>query len=187
MLVDRGLAGGFAASVAPESGATVTERAPTSAPAGVDSGRIEIVAGVHPEAHAVAVALGAGDFEAVERMIAELRSAGGQDHVADRLAAMVCLARGETPEALRFLRSARDLSRRLGPAERSRAALAHGVGLAAAGRDTEALLEALAGLARAREAGDAHGERACARFLAQLSRGAGEAEVATAWEALAGA
>jgi hypothetical protein len=48
-----------------------------------------------------------------------------------------------------------------------------------------ALLEALDGLARAREAQDALGERACARFLARLYELAGYQAAADTWSALA--
>ncbi|MEB2313423.1 MAG: hypothetical protein OZ921_17360 [Sorangiineae bacterium] len=189
-VVERGLAGGFAASVSPESGVTLTERAPSSSPASVDASRLGLEVGVDGgsatgAARAVAVALGEGDFVTVERVVDELRRAGGQEHVADRLAAMACLARGETADALRLLRSARELSRRLDPTQRGRAALALAVGLAAAGRSIEALLEALSALACAREAADATGERACARFLAKLSRSAGREESAVLWDPLA--
>jgi hypothetical protein len=44
------------------------------------------------------------------------------------------------------------------------------------------LLEALDALARAREASDPRGEQACSRFLAQLSRGAGDEQAAQQWE-----
>jgi hypothetical protein len=97
---------------------------------------------------------------------------------------MDSLTRGEVGEALRLLRSTKERAQQLGPAERSRAALGLGVGLAAAGRSSEALLEALEGLARAREAQDARGELACARFIAQLAASAGHEPVARAWQAL---
>jgi hypothetical protein len=67
-------------------------------------------------------------------------------------------------------------------AERSRALLAHAVGLAFAGRRTEALYQALTALARAREGNEPKGQRACARFLARLSVAAGEPEAAITWQ-----
>ena len=70
------------------------------------------------------------------------------------------------------------------PSERCRAELVLAIGLAAAGRAQEALLGALQALARAREARDEKGERACARFLAQLARGFGDEEEAAQWESL---
>jgi hypothetical protein len=76
-------------------------------------------------------------------------------------------------------------ARPLAHAQRCRAALAHGIGLAAAGRLAEAVLEALEGLARAREAQDRSGERACARFLSQLSNSAEQPAAAAAWLSVA--
>jgi hypothetical protein len=125
-----------------------------------------------------------GDTEAVHRLVAKLRQESVHALAADRLAAMDSLTRGEVGEALRLLRSSKERAQQLGPAERSRAALGLGVGLAAAGRSSEALLEALEGLARAREAQDARGELACARFIAQLAASAGHEPVARAWQAL---
>ena len=52
----------------------------------------------------------------------------------------------------------------------------------AAGRLEEALLESLSALAIARRQLDAGGERACARFLAQLCQQAGHDDAASAWE-----
>ncbi|MCE7892298.1 MAG: hypothetical protein DYH12_21780, partial [Sorangiineae bacterium PRO1] len=72
-------------------------------------------------------------------------------------------------------------AQRLPPGDKSRAALALGVALASAGRGTEALLEGLEALARAREAHDQRGEIACARFLAQLSHAAGSEDAARTW------
>ena len=60
------------------------------------------------------------------------------------------------------------------------------MGLAAAGRDTEALIEALEALGAARESGDLRGERACALFLAQLSRGAGDEQAGELWDSVSG-
>ena len=84
-----------------------------------------------------------------------------------------------------MLRQIKVRSQDFGAADRCRAALAHGVGLAAAGRATDALLETLEGLARAREAEDARGEHACTRFLAQLTASAGDEEAAGVWSSLA--
>jgi hypothetical protein len=125
-----------------------------------------------------------GGTEAVHRLVAKLRQESVHALAADRLAAMDSLTRGEVGEALRLLRSTKERAQQLGPAERSRAALGLGVGLAAAGRSSEALLEALEGLARAREAQDPRGELACARFIAQLAASAGHDEVARTWQAL---
>jgi hypothetical protein len=59
--------------------------------------------------------------------------------------------------------------------------LALGVALAAANRKEEALLEALDALARAREAKDERGERACLMFLSQLATSAGQPDVGSEW------
>ncbi len=131
-------------------------------------------------------ALRHGDHAAMEVLASELRDEGTQHVVADRLEGMANLARGQVTEALRRLRSSKDGAKKLSPRDRSRAALALGVALASAGRATEALLEGLEALARAREAGDARGEQACARFLAQLSQASGHDEAADAWHGVAG-
>jgi hypothetical protein len=121
----------------------------------------------------------------LDELVMGLRAQGEHLLLADRLEAMANLVRGETGEALRVLRAARERAQSSGSSERSRAALALAVGLAAARRKADALLEALDGLARAREAGDVRGERACARFLAQLSRSAGDERAAEKWATLA--
>lgn len=125
------------------------------------------------------------DHAAIEVLAAELRDDGAQQVIGDRLEGMASLARGQVADALRLLRRAKDGAKELGPADRSRAALALGVALAAAGRGTEALLEGLEALARAREAHDARGELACAKFLARLSTSAGSADAAATWELVA--
>ena len=132
-----------------------------------------------------AAALRRGDLVAVSDLAAQLRNGTSNEPLAERLEAMACLRRGETGEALRLLRSAKSRARGLDAEERCRAALAFGVALGSAGRHVEALLEALEALARAREVGDAQGERACARFIAQLTEQAGHHEYARAWRALA--
>jgi hypothetical protein len=91
------------------------------------------------------------------------------------------LTRGDTGAALRLLRAAKERARHRSLAEQCRAALGYGVGLAAAGRATDALLEALEGLACARRGGDLRGERACARFVAQLTQSSGQSDVASRW------
>jgi len=141
-----------------------------------------------PEAPAVRQAVEAlkrRDLDSITRLVAELRERGEQLSLADRLEAMTSLARGETSDALRVLRAARTRAQQKGVAERSRAALALAVGLAAVGRKSDSLLEALDALARARAAGDAKGERACAGFLARLSRSAGDEQAARAWAGVA--
>jgi hypothetical protein len=67
---------------------------------------------------------------------------------------------------------------------RAQSALALGVGLAAANRPDEALLEALDALARAREGRDARAAGACLAFLAKLY---GRVQRATDAEALTAA
>lgn len=103
-----------------------------------------------------------------------------------RLEAMAMLRRGETAEAIRVLRREAEEAKAGGGPDRCRALLALGVALATADRRDEALLAALDGLARAREAADDRGEQACARFLAQLSEKAGDARAARAWLSVAG-
>jgi hypothetical protein len=95
----------------------------------------------------------------------------------------VALRRGATADALRRLRAATLAAKE--PAARARARLAYGVALAGAGRAESALLEALEALARAREAGDAHGEHACALFLARLSAASGHPDAAGVWARIA--
>jgi hypothetical protein len=132
-----------------------------------------------------AEALRRGDLQAVGDLAAQLRGETQNEPLAERLEAMACLRRGEVAEALRLLRAAKTRAQELDVEERCRAALAFGVALSMAGRHAEALLEALEALARAREVGDASGERACARFLAQLTELAGHHEYARSWRALA--
>jgi len=104
--------------------------------------------------------------------------------LADRLDAMASLVRGNTGDALRRLRDAKHRARQLSLSEQCRASLALSVAIAAAGRATDALLETLEGLALARRGGDLRGERACAKFLAQLATKAGQEPVALAWQDL---
>jgi hypothetical protein len=108
-----------------------------------------------------------------------------QEAFAERLEALASLVRGQAGEALARLRRARERALDAGPTEQCRAELALAVGLAASGRGREAFLGALAGLARAREAGDGRGERACARFLGELAEQMGHAPEARSWRALA--
>jgi hypothetical protein len=131
------------------------------------------------------VALREGNCDRVERLTSHLRADHSQEQLADRLDALACIARGAHGEALRLLWQSKERSRELLPVERCRAALALGVGLAAAGRSSDALLEALDGLARAREADDERGERACARLVAQLATAVGRPDLAAAWALLA--
>lgn len=124
-------------------------------------------------------ALVQGDVSGLERLIEELRDTGERSDLVERMSGMVALQRGATAEALRRLRAAAEAVRE--PAQCARARLAYGVALATAGRTDGALLEGLEALARAREADDAHGEHACALFLARLSAGTGHQDAAGAW------
>lgn len=128
-------------------------------------------------------ALQRGDPVTLDQLARQLR---GEAHnvLADRLDAMASLVRGHTGDALRRLRDAKLRASQLGLSEQCRASLALSVAIAAAGRPTDALLEVLEGLAKARRAADIRGERACAKFLAQLAYKAGHADVAQRWHAL---
>ena len=123
------------------------------------------------------------DSASLERLIAELRESGEHVDLVERMSGFVALRRGATADALRRLRAATEAVKE--PAQRARARLAYGVALASAGRTESALLEALEALARAREAGDPHGEHACALFLARLSATAGHADAASVWAMIA--
>lgn len=131
----------------------------------------------------VADALARRDPTLLLEMAATCR-ARQQSAFAERLDALACLVRGESGEALARLRRARAVARESAPSEQCRAELALAIGLAACGRGHEAFLGALAGLARAREASDARGERACARFLAELARRLGSEQDAQRWQSL---
>jgi ATP/maltotriose-dependent transcriptional regulator MalT len=78
------------------------------------------------------------------------------------------LSRGHTAQAIGALR--RELASLGGasPLERSKAALALGFAFARTGETEEALLAALDALARARQAKDTRGERACILLIARL-------------------
>lgn len=148
------------------------------------TGRDETDGEMEPAPAELGAALRHGDAEAMGRLAAQLPSQTGPSLRAERIEALAYLERGETGQALRLLRSAKERAQELGAGPRCRAALGYGVGLAAAGRASEALLEGLEALARAREAEDASGERACARFIARLTAGAGHDQEAQAWEAV---
>lgn len=124
-----------------------------------------------------------GDLSTLERLVSELRVTGEHGDLVERMSGMAALSRGATADALRKLRAATETA--IEPAVKARALLAFGVALAGAGRTESALLEGLSALARAREAGDAHGEHACALFLARLSASAGHQDAALAWASVA--
>lgn len=129
------------------------------------------------------LALMRGDPVTLDQLARQLRMEA-HNMLADRLDAMASLVRGNTGDALRRLRDAKHRARQLSLSEQCRASLALSVAIAAAGRSTDAMLEALEGLARARRGGDSRGERACAKFLAQLAQKAGQEPVALAWQDL---
>jgi hypothetical protein len=82
------------------------------------------------------------------------------------------------------LRDALRLAQQMDSPNVGRARLAVAVGLQRSGNPREAYLEALLALAWAREVQDSRAERACARLLARLTRGAGFAEPAVVWDTL---
>jgi hypothetical protein len=132
---------------------------------------------------ALSQALKDRDATSLEALAQSARSGPSSD-VAERLDAMAHLASGRSGEAIRRLRIGKAKVALDPPAVRSRAALALAVALGTSGRPREALLETLDGLARAREASDLRGERACARFVAQLARSLKDHASAAQWEAL---
>ncbi len=118
------------------------------------------------------------------KLLVQKASSGPQGTATERLSAMAQLVQGQGGEAIRRLREAQREAEKESPEVRCRAALALAVALAAVGRSQEAVLEGLKGLARAREAGDAKGERACARLLGNLASTLDDADSADAWNAL---
>jgi hypothetical protein len=124
------------------------------------------------------------DSESLLMLAAEVQKANAPD-LAARLEAMASLANGKSGESIRKFRAAKEASRALGGSSYCRAAVALGVALAAAGRPHDGVLEALDGLARARECGDQRGERACAGLLSQIARALGDDTSAQSWYTLA--
>jgi hypothetical protein len=122
----------------------------------------------------------------LESWIEALRASGEHDGAASRLQAIALLAKGETGAALAALRDGIALAAKSTAAAKSRASLAYGIGLAVAGQSSEALFVALEALARARESGEARGERACARFLTRLTASAGHTTASNDWQRIAG-
>lgn len=117
--------------------------------------------------------------DALDRWLESRGATPENPQLHDHLRAMAHVGRGEATDAVRMLRRTRaDLD----PADlsgRCRTSLALGVALSAAGRVEEALLEGLDGLARAREAADDAGGRACLAFLSKLYASLGRIEDAT--------
>jgi hypothetical protein len=137
---------------------------------------------VRAAADLVVDAIRRGDLAAFEKHVEELRAGGASPNLIARLTGLAALGRGATLDALRTLRTAADSAE---PTTRTRAALAYAVALGAAGRNDEALLAALGALGAARTNDDRFGERACARFLAQLSAAGGFTEASLSWDRVA--
>jgi hypothetical protein len=116
--------------------------------------------------------------------LAERVNASPVSPATERLFAMTELLQGRSGDAIRRLREARDQGEDGSASARCRATLALAVAYAAVGRTREAILEGLAGLARAREGQDEKGERACARFLANMAEATSDLDSAAAWNAL---
>ena len=129
-------------------------------------------------------ALMSGDTASLDVALQQLRVTGEHKDLAARLAGVLALTRGAKEEGLRILRKAALDEKE--EHRRARSLLAYSVGLAAAGRHEEALLEALSALALTRAQSDANGELACVKFLAQLSRDAGREDAALAWASAVG-
>jgi hypothetical protein len=132
---------------------------------------------------ALAAALRDRNHESLSSLAARAE-AGPKSQVTERMSAMAQLLQGRPGDAVRRLRIAKEAAEPSGPEARCRAALALAVAFAALGRNHEAVLEGLSGLARAREAGDEKGERACARLLASLASSAGDERSAQIWTSL---
>ena len=122
-------------------------------------------------------------FVAWEREVAET---GNRSRLIERVRAMAALRRDDPAEAVRSLRVACEQARGLGPVERCRSHLAYAVGLARTGRALESLVEALEALARAREAADSGGEKACVLFLFKLCEQSGHERAAKSWATIGG-
>jgi hypothetical protein len=128
----------------------------------------------------ISAALRKKDAASLQELAESVRSHAAPD-AAERLDAMASLANGRSGEALRRLRRAKEKASHEGPTAQCRAALALGVALASAGRSYEAALEGLEGISRARQGSDERGERACARFLAQIAHNLRDHASAEAW------
>jgi len=119
-------------------------------------------------------ALQSGDEHALEQWIADRMTSGMSPRLIERMRAIAALRGRDPGKAIATLRQACVQARSLGLVERSRSHLALALGLARIGRLTDALIEGLEALSRAREASDQHAERACVRFLEQLYAAAGQ-------------
>lgn len=128
-------------------------------------------------------ALMRSDRISIDAAVAQLNLTNEHADVVERLAGVLAMTRGAKEEGLRVLRKAAEGEER--EDKRARAVLAYAIGVAAVGRQDDALLEALTALSIARARGDRSGEKACARFLAQLSFSNGHKDAASAWEHVA--
>jgi len=128
-------------------------------------------------------ALRRGDTISLDAALQHLKVTGEHPEVVERLAGVLAMTRGAKEEGLRVLRRAAAQETR--EDRRARAVLAYSVGLAAAGRTEEALLESLSALALTRAHGDTSGEVACTTFLSQLSEAAGHGGSAARWQSVA--
>ncbi len=123
------------------------------------------------------------DSVSLDTAVSELNLSAQNKEIVERLAGVLAMTRGANEEGLRVLRRAAETEQT--DDKRARAVLAYAIGVAAAGRHEEALLEALSALSITRQSQDPSGERACARFLAQLAFANGHVDAASAWEHVA--
>jgi len=123
------------------------------------------------------------DAVPLDDIVAALKLTVDNAEVVERLAGVLAMTRGAKEEGLRLLRRGAETEKR--PEQRARAVLAYAIGVAAAGRHEDSLLEALTALASTRALSDKSGEKACARFLSRLSSATGHPEAASAWEHVA--
>jgi hypothetical protein len=126
-------------------------------------------------------ALRAGDVEAIDTWMRSEVPTGVRERMGPRIQAILALAHGEQGQALNSLREACKPQPGLTPIEQSRNHLAYAIALAQTQRTLEALVEALEALARAREARDSVGEKACLVFLQKLYAGVGHGEAGELW------
>ncbi len=159
--------------------ATVQAQGPVfadSVPPRQESGSFEII-------ELAREALRRGDANSLDAALKHLRVTGEHPEVVERLAGVLAMTRGAKEEGLRVLRRAAESEPR--EDRRARGVLAYAVGLAAAGRPEDALLEALSALSMTRQHSDHSGEVACSTFLSQLSEASGHAGAAAAWQHVA--
>lgn len=113
-----------------------------------------------------------GDLQEVERCI-ETAIADGRDlNAADRLRAMLCLARGELDDAMRVFRRVRD-GATSDPSQRARASLTHAWILLHGGDAGRAVRAGMQALAYARAVRDPRGEAAALHTLSACFRALG--------------